>query len=159
MPQFDPAVAVPQIAWLIVVFALLYLIVRSSLPKVERVVSGRAAMIGEDLAQAEGAKSSAQAVMADYEATLAAARAAAMQLAAEAKTSTSEETAARLRDVEAELATSAAAAQRRIEAAQAQAVANLRAVAEDATADIVERLTGRRPAADEVAANVAAVAA
>lgn len=159
MPQFDPSVAVPQIAWLIAVFALLYLIVRSSLPRVERVVAGRAAVIGDDLAQAEGARSSAQAVLTDYEATLAAARAAAAKLAAEAKTATSGETTAKLKTVEADLSAQAAAAQARIEAAQAEAVANLRAVAEEATADIVARLTGRRPETDEVAANVAAVAA
>ncbi|QYE34444.1 ATPase [Polymorphobacter sp. PAMC 29334] len=159
MPQFDPSVAVPQIAWLIAVFAILYLIVRASLPKVERVALNRAGVIGDDLNHAEMAKSSAGAVIAEYEATLATARAAAMKLAGDAKTATSGETAAKLKAVEAELAAKTAGAAARIEAAKGEALANLRIVAEDATADIVERLTGRRPAADEVAATVAAVAA
>jgi F-type H+-transporting ATPase subunit b len=159
MPQFDPSVAVPQIAWLIVVFALLYLIVRAALPKVERVVGNRASVIGDDLAQAEAAKSTAGAVIAGYEATLATARLAAMKLAADAKGATSAETATTLKGVETELTATTAGATARIEIAKADALANLRSVAEDATADIVERLTGRRPAADEVAASVAAVAA
>lgn len=159
MPQFDPSVAVPQIAWLIAVFAILYLIVRAALPKVERVTLNRAGVIGDDLNFAETAKSSAGAVIAEYEATLATARIAAMKLAADAKTATSGETAAKLKEVEAGLSAKTAGAAARIETAKGEALANLRAVAEDATADIVERLTGRRPAADEVAANVAAVAA
>lgn len=156
MPQFEPSVAVPQIVWLIAVFAVLYLIVRAALPKVERVAGHRADVIGGDLALAETAKSSAGAIMADYEATLTAARGAAVKLAAEAKAATAAETAAKLKTVEAGLAAAAAAATTRIGTAQAAAVANLRTVAEDVTADIVERLTGRRPDAAEVAAAIAA---
>jgi F-type H+-transporting ATPase subunit b len=159
MPQFDPSVAVPQIAWLIAVFAVLYLIVRAALPKVERVATNRAGVIGDDLNHAEMAKSSAGAVIAEYEATLATARSAAMKLAADAKTATAGETAEKLKEVEAALATKTAGAAARIETAKAEALSNLRGVAEDATADIVERLTGRRPGADEVAATVAAIAA
>ncbi len=159
MPQFDPSVAVPQIAWLIAVFAILYLIVRASLPKVERVVGNRAGVIGDDLGHAEMAKSSAGAVIAEYEATLATARAAAMKLAGDAKSATAEETTAKLKEVEAELGAKTAGAAQRIETAKREALANLRVVAEDATADLVERLTGRRPAAEEVSATVAAVAA
>ena len=163
MPQFDPAVAVPQIAWLIAVFALLYLIVRAALPSVERVVTSRSAVIGDDLDRAEAAKVSASAVMTGYEAALAAARAGAAKLAADAKAATSAETAARLKGVEADLAASTAVATTRIEIARMAAVASLRSVAADATADIVERLTGRRPdaaeasaATDQAAATVAA---
>ncbi len=159
MPQFDPSVAVPQIAWLIAVFAVLYLIVRASLPKVERVTTNRAGVIGDDLNHAEVAKSSAGIVIAGYEATLAAARSAALKLAGDAKTATAGETAAKLKEVEAELMAKTAGAAQRIEAAKHEALANLSTVAEDATADIVERLTGRRPRADEVTATVAAVAA
>lgn len=156
MPQFDPSVAAPQIAWLIVVFALLYLIVRATLPKVERVVTNRAAVIGDDLGHAEAAKSRAAVVMADYETTLAAARSAAATFAADAKTATSGETTARLKVVEAELSARMDEATARIDNAQRDALVNLRTVAVDATADIVERLTGRRPDAVETAAAVAA---
>ncbi len=156
MPQFDPAVAVPQIVWLIAVFAILYLIVRASLPKVERVVGSRAGVIGADLNEAEAAKAAAAKVIADYEADLATARAAAAKLAAEAKETTAAETAAKLRTVDADLAAHTQAAMARVDAARAEAHTALRGVAEQATAEIVERLTGRRPDPAEVAAAVAA---
>jgi len=159
MPQFDPSVAVPQIVWLIAVFAILYLIVRAALPKVERVAVNRAGVIGDDLNRAETAKSNAGTVIAEYEATLATARSAAIKVAADAKTATAGETSAQLKAVEADLATKTAGAAARIDTAKAEAIANLRIVAEEATADIVERLTGRRPDPQEVAATVAAIAA
>ncbi len=156
MPQFDPHVAVPQIVWLIAVFAILYLIVRAALPKVERVVGSRAGVIGADLNEAEAAKSAAAAVITDYEASLATARAAAAKLAVEAKEATAAETAARLKTIDADLAAHTASAMARVEAARAEAHASLRSVAEEATTEIVERLTGRRPDPAEVAAAVAA---
>jgi len=156
MPQFDPQVAFPQIVWLIAVFALLYLIVRAALPKVERVVGSRAGVIGADLNEAEAAKAAAAVVFADYEASLAAARTAAAKLAVEAKEAMSATTAAKLKAVDADLAAHTATAMVRVAAAQAEAHAALRDVAEEATSEIVERLTGRRPAAAEVAAAIAA---
>ncbi|MGI4877552.1 MAG: hypothetical protein ACRYG4_08710 [Janthinobacterium lividum] len=159
MPQFDPSHAFPQIAWLILVFGLLYLVVRASLPRVEAVVTNRAKVIGDDIALADAARTNARGVLDGYEATLAKARDDAQRLGAEAKTATAAETAAKLKLVEAALGERTATAQASIAAAQAGALANLRGVAEEATAEIVERLTGRRPAPDEVAANVAAVAA
>ena len=159
MPQFDPSHAFPQIAWLILVFGLLYLVVRASLPRVEAVTAHRATVIGDDLAVAEGARADAHGVMTAYEATLAAARANAVKLGADAKAATTAETAARLKIVEAELAATTATAQASIKSAHDAALANLRGVAEEATAEIVERLTGRRPSNDEVAASVASVTA
>ena len=156
MPQFDPHVAVPQIVWLIAVFAILYLIVRAALPKVERVVGSRAHVIGADLGAAELAKTNAAGIIAGYEASLTAARAAAAKVAAEAKEVTAAATAAQLKVVETDLAAHTSAATARIEAAQAEALVSLKGVAADATTEIVERLTGRRPAADEVAAAVGA---
>ena len=156
MPQFDPHVAVPQIVWLIAVFAVLYLIVRAALPKVERVVASRASVIGGDLAAAEIAKASAATTIADYETRLASARSDAARLAADAKTATAAETATRLMGVEADLNARTAAELARIETARTEAHTSLRGVAEEVTAEIVARLTGRRPAADEVTAAVAA---
>ncbi len=156
MPQFDPHVAMPQIVWLIAVFAILYMIVRAALPKVDQVVGSRAGVIGADLNEAEAAKAAAAKVIADYEASLTTARAAAARLSVEAKEATAAETAARLKAVDADLAAHTATAMARVDAARAEAHAALRTVAEEATAEIVERLTGRRPAAAEVAAAVAA---
>lgn len=159
MPQFDPHVFVPQIAWLIVIFAMLFLVVRAALPKVAAVETNRAVVIGGDLTRAEAAKEQAATVIAGYEATLATARAHAVKLEGDAKTAAAAETAARLMAIDGDLAVSAAKAEADIAAARSAALANLRPVAEAATGDIVERLTGRRPAPAQVAATVAAMAA
>ncbi len=156
MPQFDPAVAFPQIVWLIAVFAILYIIVQASLPKVERVVGSRAGVIGADLNEAEAAKAAAARAMAEYEASLAAARASAAQLTEQAKARAAADAAARMKTVEDDLARHTAAAMAKVEKARGEALASLRSVAEEATAEIVERLTGRRPTRGEVAAAVAA---
>ena len=159
MPQFEPHVFVPQIAWLILIFGLLFAVVSATLPKVASVTANRARVIGDDLSGAEAARASAATVHDAYEATLSEARGNAVKLAADAKYAVSAETAERLKAIDADLAASAAKAQAEIETARTAALANLRPVAEEATADIVERLTGRRPAAAEVAATVATVAA
>lgn len=159
MPQFDPHVFVPQIAWLIVIFAMLFLVVRAALPKVAAVETNRAVVIGGDLTRAEAAKEQAATVIAGYEATLATARAHAVKLEGDAKTAAAAETAARLMAIDGDLTVSAAKAEADIAAARSAALANLRPVAEAATGDIVERLTGRRPAPAQVAATVAAMAA
>jgi len=154
MPQFDPHVAFPQIVWLIAVFAVLYLIVRSALPKVEAVVGSRAAVIGSDLTAAETARTGAAASIADYEAGLARARGDAARVTAEAKAAAAVQTTVKLKEIDAELSASTAAATVRLEAARTEALAGLTSVAEDAAGEMVTRLTGRRPDAVEVSAAV-----
>ncbi len=159
MPQFDPHVFIPQIAWLILIFGMLFLVVRAALPRVAAVETNRAGVIGGDLTRAEAAKEQAATVIAGYEATLATARAHAVKLAGDAASAAAAETAARLKVIDGELAAQSAKSDVEIETARIAALANLRPVAEEATGDIVERLTGRRPAPAQVAATVAAVAA
>ena len=157
MPQFEVANALPQIVWLALIFAILYLTLSfGALPKVEKVAAQRAQAIGDDLAQAEAAKSEAEATSAAYEASLAEARTAAAKVTVEAKATTSRETAERLKGVDATLEARLDEASNRIEAARGQALAKLDAVAAEATADIVERLTGHRPSPGEADAAIAA---
>lgn len=160
MPQFEVANALPQIVWLALIFAILYLTLSfGALPKVDKVATKRAQVIGDDLAQAESAKAQAEATSAAYEASLAEARNAAAKVTVEAKASTSRDTAERLKGVDADIDARIAEASARIETARAQALANLDTVAADATADIVERLTGRRPSPTEAGAAIAAAQA
>lgn len=160
MPQFEVANALPQIVWLALIFAILYLTLSyGALPKVDKMATKRAQVIGDDLAHAESAKAQAEATSAAYEASLAEARNAAVKVTVEAKASTSRDTAERLKGVDADIDARVGEAAARIEAARAQALANLDAVAADATADIVERLTGRRPTPGEAGAAIAAAQA
>lgn len=160
MPQFEVANALPQIVWLALIFAILYLTLSfGALPKVEKVASQRAQVIGDDLAQAEAAKSRAEATSAAYEASLAEARNAALKVTVEAKATTSRETAERLKAVDTEIGGRITEASTKIETARVAALAKLDNVAAEATADIVERLTGRRPTPGEAGAAIAAVQA
>jgi F-type H+-transporting ATPase subunit b len=158
MPQFDLANWLPQIVWLIVLFGAMYLVVRAALPKVEAVTAARGKVIGDDLGRAEAAKAEAAAKIADSEAKLAAARDAAGKAVADTKVGIAADTAARLKTVDAGLATKAEAAQAALGEAHAKALANLQTVAVDATTDIVERLTGKRVDDSAAAKAVAAVA-
>ena len=160
MPQFEVANALPQIVWLALIFAILYLTLSfGALPKVEKVASQRAQVIGDDLAQAEAAKSRAEATSAAYEASLAEARNAAAKVTVDAKASTSRETAERLKAIDSDLGGRITEASARIETARVEALAKLDNVAAEATAEIVERLTGRRPTPGEAGAAIAAVQA
>lgn len=153
MPQFELANALPQIVWLAIIFAILYLtLAYGALPKVEKVAKQRATLIGDDLAAAERAKGEAETTIGAYEEKLAAARAQALKATAEAKAATARETEAKLKALDADLADKSTAANGRLETARSQALAGLDAVAAEATVDIVERLTGRRPSADQALA-------
>jgi F-type H+-transporting ATPase subunit b len=158
MPQFDFSVALPQVAWLVLAFGVLFLVMRSMLPRVEKVVETRARTIGDDLGAAEAARAEAERVDAEYQAGLANARGDALGVIGEAKAAAARETEARMKIVGGEIDARIKAADERIAGLRAEAMGKLDAVAADATADIVERLTGTRPSDADAANAVAAVA-
>jgi F-type H+-transporting ATPase subunit b len=155
MPQFDASVALPQIAWLVLVFGLLYAVVRTMLPKVEAVTETRSRTIGDNLAAAEAAKSAADTAGSAYEAGLAKAREDALGVVGEAKSAAARATEARLAEVGEALDARLADAAARIASARGNALGQIDAVAADAAADIVQKLTGRRPGDAEVKAALA----
>jgi F-type H+-transporting ATPase subunit b len=144
MPQFELANALPQIVWLAIIFAILYLTLAfGALPKVTRVAERRASRIGEDVAAADVAGSKARETLSAYEASLAEARAAATKVTTDAKDSTARETDARLKALGSSLDAQAAEATQRIEAQRAEASKGLDAIAREAADAIVARLLGR----------------
>lgn len=156
MPQFELANALPQIVWLALIFAILYLtLATGALPKVEKVVEERSRAIGGDLLAADAAKGQAETTLAAYEASLAEARGKAAALTSDAKAASAKATSERVKASDAALAAKLDAATAEVAKAREAALANLDAVAADATADIVEKLIGRRP---DPAAAAAAVA-
>ncbi len=75
MPQLDMSFYPSQIFWLVVAFAILYvLMARFALPGVARTQKKRNAIISEDLASANAANEAAKTVIAQYEEMLAEAR-------------------------------------------------------------------------------------
>ncbi len=159
MPQFDFAhVFWPQLAWLAVFFVILYFgIVQATLPKLGRVMEARESQMKADLASAEQAKAAADKFAADYDAGIVAAQDAARAQLMAARGSASTQVEARLAAANAALDVRAAQAAAALGAAKASALAEVEAVALDAAAQIVEKLTGTRPAAADVAAAARAV--
>ncbi len=158
MPQFDLANFVPQLAWLTVFFLILYFgIIKATLPKIGRVVDERERTVGDDLSTAANAKTDADRIRADYEAAIAEAQAKAQQSVGEAKGEAGRSTEARLAELGRELEARIGEAQAGIVRAREGATAEIERIATEAAAEIVARLTGDKPAEDEVATAVSSV--
>ncbi|GAA4765946.1 ATP synthase F0 subunit B' [Stakelama sediminis] len=147
MPQFEPGNFIPQMAWLVVAFAILYfVIVRSTLPRLGRTIDARTNQILGDLDSAQQAKTEADRMQAEYDAGVASAQDKARARLAEARTGSAKVIEAKLAESNAVLHDKAEAAQASLDAARAKAVGEIEAIAADAAAGIVEKLTGTRPA-------------
>src|SRR5262245_32906470 len=75
-PPLDPTGVVPQLFWLALSFALLYLLMkRFALPRVGEVIEERRERVERDLAKAEALKAETELALASYERALSDARA------------------------------------------------------------------------------------
>jgi F-type H+-transporting ATPase subunit b len=148
VPQFDFAnVFVPQLVWLFVFFAILYFgIVQMTLPKVGSVMGAREDKVNGDIAAAESAKMTSDKLADDYAAGLDAAHKAARAKIGEAQAAAAANVEKALAKTDAALAEKLAAADAALATSRGKALAEVDTVASEAAADIVERLTGKRPA-------------
>jgi len=145
MPQLDfhNPLTISQVVWLAIIFTVLYVLLSKwALPQVAGVLEARASAIAADLDAARGAKQAADAAIAELtQATIAAQTTARGEIAtatAAAKDAADAQSAILNAKLEAQLA----AAEKQIDAARASAVGALRQVATEATAVVVNRLTG-----------------
>jgi F-type H+-transporting ATPase subunit b len=146
-PPFDSSTFPGQLLWLAIFFGLLYwLMSKVALPRVQNILDGRAEKIATDLAEANRLKGEADAAIAAYETSLAEARAEGHRIAAEMHERVSKDAEAKRHQVEAELNAKLEASDRQIAESKAAALSNVRGIAIDAGAAIVERLTGKPPA-------------
>ena len=153
LPQFDFAQWPGQIAWfLIMFFAVMAFIRFFAAPKVGGTIEAREGKIAGDIADARRMKDEADVQAAAAAADAAQARAGAQRVAAEARAKAQAEIAARLAVEEAALATAGAAAEARIAAAREAAMTNVAAIAGDTAGAIIEKLTGKKATAAELAA-------
>jgi F-type H+-transporting ATPase subunit b len=143
MPQLDVSTFPSQVFWLVVTFAVLYvLMAKLALPRIEAAVEGRRTRIEGDLDRAGRMKTEAEAVIAAYEKALADARHQA-QL-------TMKETTDRLHAAAAERQKAAATviaertrvAEARIATAKTAAMGNLRSLSIDVARAAAARLVG-----------------
>ena len=148
MPQFNLDNFVPQLVWLTIFFAILYFgIVRLTLPKLGKTMTAREDQVAGDLSTAERSKADADAMAATYAAGIADAHASARAAIAEAKAKAAASVESAVAAGNVELEEKAAAADAALSLARDNALGEIEGVATDAAADIVERLTGKRPAA------------
>ncbi len=151
-PPFDAQSFPSQLFWLALTFVVLYLLMsRVALPRIGSILEDRRRHIDDDLAQAQRLKGESDAAIAAHERALAEARARAIALAAETRERAAAAAAARRKEVDAGLNARIAEAEKTIAATRAAAMANVRGIASEAAAAIVERLTGAVPTSHEVA--------
>jgi F-type H+-transporting ATPase subunit b len=157
-PPFDSQTFGSQLFWLVIVFVALYLLMsKLALPRIGSILEKRRQHMDADLAEADRFRRESDAAVAAYEKALAEARSRAQALAAEMHRKEAAQAEALRKSLDAELNARVAAAEKSIAETRAKAMANVKGIATDAAAAIVERLTGTAPAGADVAAAVAQV--
>lgn len=154
-PPFQRETFASQLLWFAVFFVLLYLLVsRVATPRIGGILQARRSAIEADLAEAERLREESEAALAAYEKALAEARARAQAMGNEAHERLAAESEGRRRAIEADLAGKLADAERQVEATKRAAMANVRGIAADTAAAIVQRLIGATPSPQTVEAAV-----
>ncbi|MGF7159728.1 F-type H+-transporting ATPase subunit b [Rhodoligotrophos appendicifer] len=143
MPQFDFNTFPPQIAWLVITFIILYLVMsRFALPKVGGVIEQRTSRIAGDLDEASRLQQEATRSAELYATALAEARARAHIIHVEMRSQISAELEKERHGVEVELDTKLASAEARISATRLSALSDITEIAADSAREIILALTG-----------------
>jgi F-type H+-transporting ATPase subunit b len=152
-PPFQKEHFPSQVLWLTVSFVLLYVLMsKIALPRIGSILAARSKLIGDDLVAAERLKEQSDAAHAAYEKALAEARARAQSIASSTRQRHASEAEAAQKRLEVQLHERLAAAEQSIAATRSAAMGNVRAIAADTAAAIVERLIGKAPATQDVSA-------
>jgi F-type H+-transporting ATPase subunit b len=152
-PPFQSQHFPSQLLWLAVSFILLYaLMSRIALPRIGAIFAERSKRIADDLTAAHALKERSEKAGAAYQKALADARARAQAIATETREKEAAEADAINKRLEAQLHEKLAAAERSIAATRSTAMGNVRSIAAETAAAIVERLIGTTPSPQDVAA-------
>jgi len=158
-PPFDASTFPSQLLWFALIFGgMYYYLSKRFLPAVGGVIERRRAHIAKDIDEATELQRQADLAAAEHEKQIAAARAQAQATAQAARDKIAGENDVKRKAIEDELSAKLHEAEARIAATRAAAMANVSAIARDATGAIVERLIGRSPDAAAVAEAVDASA-
>jgi F-type H+-transporting ATPase subunit b len=145
-PPFQKDTFASQLVSLVIAFVALYLIVsRIALPRVGKTIDDRQNAIDRDLADAQKLKDESDGALRAYESELAAARSRAQAIGAETREKLSAASEAERKKLEERLSLKLADAEKTIASTRATAMRNVRGIAADAAAAIVQRLTGIAP--------------
>ena len=145
-PPFESSTFASQLVSLVIAFVALYLIVsRIALPRVSSVIDARQAAIDDDLGAAQKLKDESDTALKAYETELASARARAQAIGAENREKLNATAEAERRTLEERLSAKLAEAEKTIASTRAAAMSNVKSIATDAAAAIVQQLTGVVP--------------
>ncbi len=145
-PPFQTSTFASQLVSLAIAFVALYLIVsRIALPRVGGVLDARQKNIEGNLAAAQKFKDESDAALKAYEAELASARSRAQVISNETREKLSAQSEAERKNLEERLTRKLADAEKTIATTRASAMSNVRGIAADAAAAIIQRLTGIAP--------------
>lgn len=145
-PPFQKETFASQLVWFAIFFVILYLMIsRIAVPRVGGILEARRSRIADDLAEAERSREESQAALAAYEKALAEARARAQAIGNETRDKLAAESEQRRKALEHDLNAHLAEAEKTVAATKTAAMANVRGIATDAAAAIVERLIGITP--------------
>ena len=155
-PPFEPETFASQLFWLVIAFGLLYVMMaKLVLPRIGGIIDARKNSVDGDLAQAARHRKDADAALAAYEQSLSEARNRAQAVANETRDRLNAQSEKARQELEAKLNVKLADAERTIATTRNAAMANVKTIAADAAAAIVQRLTGTAPAASSVESAVA----
>jgi F-type H+-transporting ATPase subunit b len=145
-PPFEKNTFASQLVSLVIAFVALYLIVsKFALPRVGGTIDARQKKIDGDLAEAQKLKDESDSALKAYESELAAARSRAQAIGAETRERLNAASDAERKTLEERLSQKLADAEKTIASTRAAAMTNVRGIATDAAAAIVQRLTGVAP--------------
>ncbi|MBV8840509.1 MAG: F0F1 ATP synthase subunit B [Alphaproteobacteria bacterium] len=154
-PPFQKDTFASQLFWLAITFVALYLVIsRVAVPRIGGIIEAREKRIAGDIADAQRLKVDSEAALGAYEKSLADARNRAQTMGNEIRDRLHAEAEGNRKALEAKLNTQLADSEKQIAATKSSAMANVRGIAVDAAAAIVERLTGAAPPASAVQAAV-----
>jgi F-type H+-transporting ATPase subunit b len=142
-PPFQKDTFASQLVSLLIAFVALYLIVsKIALPRVGGVLDARQNAIDGDLTEAQKLKDASDEALKAYEAELASARSRAQAISAETRDRLNAASEAERKTLEDRLSVKLAEAEKTIASTREAAMRNVRGIAADAAAAIVQRLTG-----------------
>ena len=145
-PPFQKDTFASQMVSLLIAFVALYLIVsRIALPRVGSVLDARQDTIEGDLSEAQKLKDASDAALKAYESELAAARSRAQAIGTETREKLNAASEAERKTLEDRLSLKLADAEKTIASTREAAMSNVRGIAADAAAAIVQQLTGVLP--------------
>ena len=159
LPQLDFSTWPTQIFWLIVTFAIGYILMaRMVVPNIGAVLEERRERISSDIEQAKAADADAKSMQSTYEAELAEARTKAADAAKQALDEAKAENEKAEAELSAKLAKKIKTAETKLAKAREEALAGIDEAAQETVADIASQVAGVKVTAAEAKKTVASVA-